>query len=338
MASITDADRTTAVGVADRLESRGTDFLAFATFHCERGIALTAAQLDRVRADATEDAVHDLRVSARQLLSTLDCFAAPLGPERIAALRKCLKSILSRGRRVRDVDIALRLARKAGLDPRCPLLSTLRERRGNFKSLLLEQVRRRRFREFRSRWISSLGGATTGMRGDRPVGRGHGSKSGRQLAWRVEESTTSNARRVLPLLAAEYFAKGRATCTVDPMPAQLHEFRLAGKRLRYCLELFAELYGAALDERILLLKDTQRHLGGLSDCDASEKLLQTAGLPPGPELEVLLRFLRERAISGTQLFLAFWHEHFGAEKAEEDWLRCLAGSCAEGPSRSGNAM
>ena len=49
--------------------------------------------------------------------------------------------------------------------------------------------------------------------------------------------------------------------------------RLAGKRLRYTLELFRPCYGPGLDQRLTALKDLQDSLGDVNDAVASGALL-----------------------------------------------------------------
>ncbi len=116
-----------------------------------------AQELDRAREDRSPDAVHDLRVAARRLLSTIDCFRGTLQAADVRTLRKRVKSILAAGRSVRDRDIALELAADAGLNPQSPVVRALERQRAEAEAALRHQIGRRRFRNFAVNWSAGLG-------------------------------------------------------------------------------------------------------------------------------------------------------------------------------------
>lgn len=141
--------------------------------------------------------------------------------------------------------------------------------------------------------------------------------------WIAAHSRDSNARRVLPRLVAEFFAIGRRICAGDPSPADLHRLRLAGKRLRYCLELFRQCYGPGMRKRLRRLRRIQRRLGAVSDCDATEELLRSQKLTDGVDAEQLLGYLRARRDENREAFLAFWRGSFDASGEERAWVAFL---------------
>ena len=106
-----------------------SDFLAFVARSTATRVAAAEAQLERARNDRSADAIHDLRVAFRRLLSVLNCFERTMHRARTKRLRKAAKSVLAAGGAVRDRDIALDLAQEAGLDPDTQLCRTLERQR-----------------------------------------------------------------------------------------------------------------------------------------------------------------------------------------------------------------
>lgn len=146
---------------------------------------------------------------------------------------------------------------------------------------------------------------------------------GKYPDWTGTDSLASNARQVLPLLVAEFFAMGRQVCAGQPSPSALHRLRLAGKRLRYCLELFRECYGPGLRKRLKRLRKIQRRLGAISDCDATEQLLRSEDLGDGLDGKKLLAFLQMSGNENRDAFLQYWRTGFDAPGEERNWVEFL---------------
>ncbi len=144
----------------------------------------------------------------------------------------------------------------------------------------------------------------------------------RPLAWNTSANSGENARRILPRLAREFFALGRAAHGANSSPAQLHAFRLSAKRFRYTLELFEPMYGPMLADRLEQVRKIQGLLGARQDCVVlAERLSKLAG-EPGPVREVLAKLNAEgRALE--EKFRRYWRETFDAEGAETLWVRYL---------------
>jgi hypothetical protein len=90
-----------------------------------------------------------------------------------------------------------------------------------------------------------------------------------------------NARAILRVRIAEFYhyepivADDRAT-------PELHQLRIAAKRLRYTLELFADIFGESGQVQIERVKAVQEVLGNLHDCDVriamiEDELVELAG-------------------------------------------------------------
>ena len=133
-----------------------SEFELFAERLTAGRIERLARELDLAREDRSPDAVHDLRVAARRLLSTIDCFRAAQQVAGLRRLRKRVKSVLNAGRSVRDRDIALELAADAGLDRESPVVRTLERQRSEAADALSHHIRRKRFRNFAAKWARGL--------------------------------------------------------------------------------------------------------------------------------------------------------------------------------------
>ena len=187
-------------------------FLDFVHAHGLRRTERTAACLAAVRSDPTASAVHDLRVAARRLVYTLDCFSTLLDADRAADFRKRVKSILSAARPVRELDVALELVSEEDPGPGCALADVLRRRRDTAERTMRERLDRKRVQNLAQRWLSTASSSAHESGRDRlgaivTDGRPFG-----HLPWMPDQSCSANASAILPMLAANYFRQGRAAC------------------------------------------------------------------------------------------------------------------------------
>lgn len=294
-------------------------FLDFVHSHCLRHAERTAERLAGARADPTASAVHDLRVAARRLVYTLDCFSTLLNADRAADFRKRVKSILSAARLVRELDVAIELIHELDPGRRCLVADDLRRRREAAARIMSERLERKRVQNLAQKWLSAASSPAPEPAQDRSAATAAGGRPFTQLSWMPERSCAANASAVLPALAAQYFRQGRAACVEGAMPEELHAFRLASKQLRYCLELFSEQYDPSLSARLGALRDLQQRLGALSDCDSTIKLVRSLGAPSDAASEQLLTSLLRRERDATGSFLAHWKAHLATSEIEQDW-------------------
>ncbi len=75
----------------------------------------------------------------------------------------------------------------------------------------------------------------------------------------------ANVLGVLPRLVRRYFKRGRRLVRSQPSDAEMHRFRIRTKRLRYIIELYADLYPTPLRGALLVLEGIQRILGKCQD-------------------------------------------------------------------------
>ena len=137
-----------------------------------------------------------------------------------------------------------------------------------------------------------------------------------RATWDEQLDAAANARRELPRLAADYFARARKLLSEDPPPARLHALRLDTKRLRYTLELFRPCYGPGLEARLRALRQVQQLLGEVNDIVTAVALL-----PKGARGR---RFLQNRAQAKAQEFRKHWSETMDAPGQADRWMAYLA--------------
>jgi CHAD domain-containing protein len=242
---------------------------------------------------AGDEGVHDMRVASRRLRSVLRDFRPYMrAGRRLDAAREELRRLAAVLGAVRDEDVAIRaldelkrdeLKREApeaaaGLEL---FADDRRARREGERVELALALEEEAFESFRRRLASAFekanaprrrkrdagddvieGGSSVGIEGKPSEGveRGPGEGSeggpsfrevGRQIVVRSWDDLRSRGPEIYRPLKS----------------GRLHRLRIAAKRLRYTLELFAPCYGDALRELAHELAKLQTALGELRDCD-----------------------------------------------------------------------
>lgn len=227
-------------------------------------------EMSRLRKAALDfkdpEGVHDMRVASRRLRSALRDFAPHLRKTQIAPSAKQLKEIADKLGVVRDLDVAIialeKLQKKAnseissglqriiedqkaGLDPaRKELTQALNYRK-------LSQLKRS-FRRAVQNAIVRRASTKTSMSSTTTLNSGPSYKA-------FARSTLIKRVKELETLSPSLYEPQK----VKP----LHEMRIAAKRLRYAMELFAACWS---DQLVLFSRHVARmqsSLGELHDCD-----------------------------------------------------------------------
>ena len=237
-----------------------------------------SAALDSVegaREGSNPEFLHDLRVAIRRTRAALSETKAAFAREELDPLRSELAWLGRRSGPTRDLDVLLEnvpvlCSELAPDDARAldALLAELREQRDETQRALAQELAGERVRELFNIWGQFVA-----------VDKHH---EGAPPASEPKEA----GRLDLAQLAAgrirrrhkRFVAAGR---TIDEQtPAkQLHDLRIAGKKLRYLLELFRPIYGRPRSAALLgTLKRLQDVLGGLNDCAVQEQTLEGCAL------------------------------------------------------------
>jgi CHAD domain-containing protein len=100
-----------------------------------------AFELRGARRSLSEEQIHDLRVSIRRLTASIRIFADVLPKPEAKRVRRELREIMEPAGLVRELDIALDLAEKAGIEPSSPLVAILQAQRTDGERRLQESIR-----------------------------------------------------------------------------------------------------------------------------------------------------------------------------------------------------
>ncbi len=198
-------------------------------------------QVRRTLKSADADAVHDLRVNIRRFSQAETVFQSSLGAKE-HKLRSRLKKLMALAGAVRDCDITVKLASKSKWTS-----ATLRSR--------VEAERRDAEKVLRKsllRWLN------------------HNDHASRIAA--PKPAAEGNERRALVSIGKKFFARGE-NATKGATPQQLHKFRIATKKFRYALELFASIYGPGLKIWLEPIKGIQSRLGDINDYETARHMV-----------------------------------------------------------------
>lgn len=195
--------------------------------------------------------VHQLRVSLRRALTNLRAFRALLRRRPYDRLRSALRAILKGAGAARDADVLLQRFHSCQTSPSPEIVAVvkrLEEERRAAQEMILSA-----YRDYPPGWLRERFEETLGpLRESRPK-RGE----------KVEAVFGEFARRLLAPFAERFDA---AYCGIEGDLADLHAFRVAGKKLRYSLEIVAGAFEKSrrreVYERLVSLQD---YLGTLND-------------------------------------------------------------------------
>jgi CHAD domain-containing protein len=271
----------------------------FAREQADRLLGRLAVQIARTIRSHGPDEVHDLRVAIRRFMRVLVVLKPCFPRNESRKIRQGLKKIMLQEGSVRDRDIALRLLAKQISSTSSPLARQFRTERAEAAKILAVSLKRWVRRNSSAKWRSAL----------------EGQGAGEDFRANPIEAT---AMRVLPRMAKEYFHRGKNAAR-DKAPAEeLHRFRIAGKNLRYTLDLFAPLYGDSINGLQRQLKGVQALLGGINDCATVRRMASRH--EGGQEILAALK-KRQRRKAGQ--FRQHWTAAFSSGAAAARWTECL---------------
>jgi CHAD domain-containing protein len=276
----------------------------FAAQNTTRLLGRLAFQMNLTKKAPGADAVHDLRVSIRRFTQALAVFKSCFPGKETRKIRRRTKKLMTLAGATRNFDIALKLLSKSRAEEAASLLPKLESQRKESARVLVGALKRRMDRKSSLKWRTALEAA---------LASGNSAES-RTV---IEQS----ARRILPRMAVDFVERGNAACKAKTSPEKLHAFRIASKKFRYTLELFAPLYGAELASWRDSIKGIQTVLGEINDCDTVAKMLaeyKGAGAVAG--------WLKKRERRKVEQFSRRWAEEFGDSESVRDRIHLLSRS------------
>ncbi len=262
-------------------------------------------QLKRCQKKLTEEAIHDSRVEARRLLSTLELLGGFLAPGRVRKVERALKRHLDTFDDLRDTQVQLPVIRKMQVTfpaarPFCAFLCKREERLAKCTRLAIEKVRTRRLDKLLR---DSLQEVET-----------------RRKRCPAQE----RAARLLRCVDRAFERTDQLRARIDPSDTRtIHCTRVAFKKFRYMVETLMDLLPAPDRKLCTAMHDYQTLMGDIQDAEmlrsALEKFLRKHTPAPQP-----VRHLREELALRRQRLIDTYMSAMG--RMREFWP-------LEGPAR-----
>ena len=251
-------------------------------------LPITAKNLDR-----SGTRVHQLRVSTRRAQAAMEIFQDVLPELRARTICKQLKRLRSAASDARDLDVLYERLSHTTLPTAEARLSRLLDEIVRCREVAQKPLRKARKRLKRQEFKGEIRGLLKRVRW-----RGEGD----------EPPFDAVARHAMGSAAGAFF---RAASEALGDPESLHQLRIAGKRLRYAIELLAPAFPTTLRTELYpVFQEVQERLGRANDhATACELFRKWAGDPRRPQGELLqiLAVDEERSMeTSRQEFLNWW--------------------------------
>jgi inorganic triphosphatase YgiF len=227
------------------------------------------ARLDAVEKDEDPEDVHDARVATRRLRASLQIVEGVFDTDLLRKLRRGLRQIARSLGAVRDYDVFLESVcafRDRLPEERrtimTPLIDAIGAARAPARERMLADLTSKRFERFLCQFAVFLTTPGAGV---------------------VDQSETGAPTRVRDFAGSAIwrrYEQWRAfDAVLDGAPDEVrHMARIAGKRLRYTLEFFADALGPNVNQALEPLMDLQETLGKLQDAVVARDHIRTLGL------------------------------------------------------------
>lgn len=227
------------------------------------------ARIDAVEKDEDPEDVHDARVATRRLRASLQVVEGIFDTGLVRELRRGLRRVARSLGVVRDYDVFLESVRtfrdRLPEERRSimePLIAAIEAARAPARERLIADLESKRFGRFLHQFAVFLTTPGAGV---------------------VDQSETGAPPRVRDFAGSAIwrrYEQWRAfDAVLDGAPDEVrHMARIAGKRLRYTLEFFADALGPGVDQALGPLMDLQELLGNLQDAVVAREHIRALGL------------------------------------------------------------
>jgi CHAD domain-containing protein len=203
---------------------------------------------------------------------------------------------------VRNIDIALKLLSKSRTEDVANLRPGLQNQRKESSRILIGALKRRMDRKSSLKWRTALEGALA---------------TGTSASCRIPIQETGH--RILPRMAGDFLERGKAAAQAKASPEKLHAFRIAAKKFRYTLEIFAPVYGNKLHSWLKSIKAIQTVLGDINDCVTVSQILSDY-----KDADAAVGWLKKRQRRKADQFSRIWQEEFGDPESTRARVYALA--------------
>lgn len=271
----------------------------FAGHHVTKLLERLAFQIGSVKHSHDAEAVHDLRVAIRRFTQALVVFQPCFAPKEVKKIRRRLKDTMALAGQVRDCDIALKYLTELRSPEATALREEFQSRRQEANRALLAALKRWVLRKTSSKWRDGL-------------------EAIREADGFCHLQIDDTAHRELPRIARGFFKCGNRAADAKASAEELHQFRIAAKKFRYTLELFAPFYGSAANDWLERITGVQTLLGRINDCRTVRTMVSRMG-----ENGRIEASLRKRQRRRTDEFRQLWAEQFSSSNGAKQWMQAL---------------
>jgi CHAD domain-containing protein len=247
------------------------------------------AELKRCQKKYSEEAVHDLRVATRRLISTLDLLDSIHPEAKLRKARRALKRQLDMFSPLRDVQVQL-----LTIDKMLPSFPELRE----FDDFLVKRERKlmqRLAMELKRIKTSKIKRRITVAAG--------------QVETLLQARSVQQEKRAEALLAVESAFNRvveRKQAIVPTDSASIHRMRVAFKKFRYMVESLGPLPGVTSSKRLKAMNAFQGSMGDIQDADVLLSSVQAfareRGMDSSASLARALEELSRRRTASIETF------------------------------------
>lgn len=205
------------------------------------------------------EGVHSMRVASRRLRSALRDFTPYLRKRSLTSVQKRFKSVADALGDVRDQDVAIMALAKietnapAELSPGLKqLIDTRKELRDEARKKLKSILEKNQLEQLQSDFVAGVDAAT--------AMQGRKTQPALELTFlKMSRAVILDRLKELEQLSNDLF---------KPFEVEnLHEMRIAAKRLRYAVELFQQCWGRSIATHAKRAARIQTALGDVHDCD-----------------------------------------------------------------------
>ncbi len=285
----------------------------FAARQAERLLRAVSTRISQTVRSPGIDHVHDLRVAIRRYRRVLSVLKACFPADETREIRRELKRIMKLAGNVRDHDIALELFPRVVLplstsEKPLPIITQLQTARAEAARALSASLRTWRPGGLPTRWRKALHS---------------GQRANTQNSHFCGATPESAARAILPAMAEAHFRAGEKACRDKASMDELHKFRIAAKNLRYTLDMFAPLYGEALQPLVERLKEAQDLLGEIHDYAVVRDLLGEEKEGGKSERRKILADLKKRQHRKIEQFRLEYADEFSSDANLLSWKKSL---------------
>jgi CHAD domain-containing protein len=247
------------------------------------------AEFKRCKAEFSNEAVHDVRVALRRLLSLIRLLHSIEPRRRLRKLSRALKDLLDEFDDLRDTQVMLEII--SGTITELPQLQAFQDRLQNVEKRLLKELRKR---------LKKLDLKEVARRIR---------KTRESLK---EEEKADWAAPILQSLDDAYLTARQRHARIDPaQPATIHRVRVAFKKFRYMVEIVHPMLEGFPEANLKRMNGYQTLMGEIQDEEVFQQALKEfqtgassdASLPPGTSPDPVRQYFEMRHTDAISAYL-----------------------------------